>query len=512
VLELAGQLGSCGSTVYYRPESKKIMRSHGFLFFFSLTSGFPAIARSLLGIRQHHHRTTIHHYNALAQSCPRPARTVLQVTLDHHQQQRHENATEIDSDSISFSFDKEATPTTTTASADEREYKEWRQEDFFMSSTIPDIQSTTCTTKSNGNQTSTTYDADDRPSSILGMTPNAMVALNTVAIIWGSQHAVIKMVVEDAEAGPFTLLRFAIGASVASLPLLWMKQTSTSMRTSTLENDMESTTAVTATAIIQPAKYKNGNQQTVWRWGAEMGFWMFLGFAFQAVGLATTTAQRSGFLLYLNVKFVPFFAFLLFGKQISIATWISALTAFAGTALLSYDGTSWSLNQGDLWTIAAACASAMYILRLDTAANAVGNNNSVQLNAACLWIVTLLSALWSVMTVEDVSLLVPQLQRIVIAHPLELIYLSAVTTALANYIQTMSQKEVSAERASVIYAMDPVYGAAFSNILLGETLTSLGFIGAGLIAAAAATNALLDLGEQEEKSEATYVNPNDKLQ
>jgi hypothetical protein len=36
--------------------------------------------------------------------------------------------------------------------------------------------------------------------------------------------------------------------------------------------------------------------------GCELGLWTFLGFGLQAVGLETTTASRSGFLLYLNVK------------------------------------------------------------------------------------------------------------------------------------------------------------------------------------------------------------------
>lgn len=54
-----------------------------------------------------------------------------------------------------------------------------------------------------------------------------------------------------------------------------------------------------------------------------MGFWMLLGYAFQAIGLEYTTAQRSGFLLYLNVKFVPFFAKVLLDRSISVLTWAS---------------------------------------------------------------------------------------------------------------------------------------------------------------------------------------------
>ena len=34
----------------------------------------------------------------------------------------------------------------------------------------------------------------------------------------------------------------------------------------------------------------------------ELGLYTFLGFGLQAIGLETTTASRSAFLLYLNVK------------------------------------------------------------------------------------------------------------------------------------------------------------------------------------------------------------------
>jgi drug/metabolite transporter (DMT)-like permease len=349
-------------------------------------------------------------------------------------------------------------------------------------------------------------------AAILGMPPKAILALNFVAVIWGTQHAVIKMVVVDSEAGPFTLLRFGIGAMVATIPLLFQNSNKEQSAMS-LNVSSEGTRTSEHPGLEKSLSQTDDNlTTTVVRWGLEMGWWLFLGFAFQAIGLATTTAQRSGFLLYLNVKFVPFFAFLLFGRHISLPTWVSAITAFAGTALLAYDGTSWSLNEGDLWSMAAAAASAMYILRLDSASKAVGDNNSAQLNAVCLWTVTFFSAIWSMvessesMGTATVNTL-QQLIHIATSHPLELIYLSAVTTALANYIQTKSQKDISAERASVIYAMDPVYGAVFSNLLLGETLTSLGLVGAGMITVAAATNAFLDLG-----TAGTSEKPNDKTQ
>lgn len=98
--------------------------------------------------------------------------------------------------------------------------------------------------------------------------------------------------------------------------------------------------------------------------GAELGLYTFLGFAFQAIGLETTTASRSAFLLYLNVKIVPFLAAALYRREIPLATWLSALLALTGTCLLSTDGGM--PNAGDAWCVAAAVASALFILRLET--------------------------------------------------------------------------------------------------------------------------------------------------
>lgn len=234
-----------------------------------------------------------------------------------------------------------------------------------------------------------------------------------------------------------------------------------------------------------------------------MGAWMFLGFSFQALGLETTTAQRSGFLLYLNVKFVPFFSRVLLGRQISIPTWASALAAFCGTALLATDGESIGFNTGDIWSIAAAAASAMYIIRLEKAATSV--DDAAQLNAACLWVVALLASVWTFAgtlgTESGMTDTWEQLFSTAKAYPFQIIYLGAVTTTLANYIQSRGQQYISPERASIIYSLDPVYGAFFSWFLLGENIGGVqSFLGAGLITVAAATNAFLDFGKQDDDS------------
>jgi len=304
------------------------------------------------------------------------------------------------------------------------------------------------------------------------------VLLNIVAVIWGSQHAIIKTVVDDSDPAAFTFLRFGLASLIASPYLPGLKDT-------ILKRKDESTDPVD---IWKP-----------WRWGIEMGLWMFLGFSLQAIGLQSTTAQRSGFLLYLNVKFVPFFAKVLLGRQISKWTWLSAFAAFSGTALLALDGQSLGMNVGDVWSVLAAAASAMFILRLEKASSEVPKSS--ELNATSLIVVAMLSGAWLLLGSSG-SQIAAGVTETAMAHPLELVYLGAISTALANFIQAKAQKDVPAERASIIYSLDPVYGAFFSWIILGETLGGpQAYAGASIIFVAAASNSLLEFSKDKESKE-----------
>ncbi|GMH56706.1 hypothetical protein TrRE_jg2241, partial [Triparma retinervis] len=192
-----------------------------------------------------------------------------------------------------------------------------------------------------------------------------------------------------------------------------------------------------------------------------------------SISLLTTTASRSAFLLYLNVKFVPVFEYLLTGKLAKPSVWLSALVAVIGTSLLCVDdGGAASLspfNVGDLWSIAAAAASAMFIITLEKSAETVEEDQTVWLNAISINAVAVGALLWSVAghggNVAEAAL---DLQSTFTGNLYPLLYLGIVTTALANYLQTQGQRGVSASTASLIFALDPVWGAAFAYVILGE--------------------------------------------
>lgn len=64
-------------------------------------------------------------------------------------------------------------------------------------------------------------------------------------------------------------------------------------------------------------------------------------------------------------------------------------------------------------------------------------------------------------------------------------------------MQALGQRSIPAERAAVIYAMDPVYAAGFAYLLLGETLGPVGILGASIITGAA----LWSQGQQRLETE-----------
>lgn len=107
------------------------------------------------------------------------------------------------------------------------------------------------------------------------MSDNSIIWLNVVAVIWGSQHAVIKTCVEDLDPSSFSLVRFMVAAIIATPA--WLASSSSVELVNSKKDD---TSAIST---------QDSELATTWRWGAEMGFWMFLGYAFQAVGLAVST-------------------------------------------------------------------------------------------------------------------------------------------------------------------------------------------------------------------------------
>ena len=113
----------------------------------------------------------------------------------------------------------------------------------------------------------------------------SILLLNFVAVIWGTQHSFIKMSVEDCDASAFTFSRFALAAIIATIgPLLFRgddEDVLNNSNSSVSIADLDEEKNTQSSAMIENKE----ENRIAWRWGIEMGIWMLLGYAFQAIGL-----------------------------------------------------------------------------------------------------------------------------------------------------------------------------------------------------------------------------------
>lgn len=257
-----------------------------------------------------------------------------------------------------------------------------------------------------------------------------LLALSLVTLLWGTTFVVVKGAVAEMAPSLLVFLRFLL-ASLFFLPF----------------------------ALRLP--------KGAWGAGLELSFWLLLGYASQAVGLLYTSASRSAFITALNVVLVPLFLGLA-GRRLGLPVWLSALLAFLGVGLLSYDPKQPPLNLGDLWTLLTALTYALYIIRLEVYAKAFP---SLPLTAVQVLGTTLLALLWVVWER-------PALQGISWGAVL---YLGVAATALTTWLQTWGQRHVAAPQAAVLYTLEPVWATFFAFLLLGERLGASGALGALLV-------------------------------
>ena len=281
-------------------------------------------------------------------------------------------------------------------------------------------------------------------------------ALNACTVLWGTQHAIIKGLVISS---PLPMLVNAIRFSTAAV-------VTTSLRV----------LLATCHHSLPRADAHRGRCGLIVG-AAELAVWQTLGFTLQLIGLNYTTASRSAFLLYLNATIVPVIATILGERNIGLRTWVCVLVAVAGTLLLVNDGGA--PNVGDLWSLGAATASAMFIVRLTHAAK---GRNAANVSAATLAFTSV--GCWAiayVVAIQNQQRLDLEVWRMVREHLWPLLYLSIVVSAAASWLQASGQQSVPPQEAAVIYTLDPVYGALFAWLLLGEQLHTLGWVGVCLV-------------------------------
>ncbi|MBU7042672.1 MAG: DMT family transporter [Theionarchaea archaeon] len=200
--------------------------------------------------------------------------------------------------------------------------------------------------------------------------------------------------------------------------------------------------------------------------GIVIGIFLFLGYGFQTMGLQYTTPANTGFITGLSVVIVPFLSIFFLKKIPPLTAWIGVFCALVGLFFLSFQ--KLSMDFGDFLVLLGACSFAMHLILVGKYSP---QHDPFLLTTTQIGTVAALSCLLG--TPSSMVFNTPVVKAVIIT--------AVFATVLAFLIQTTAQKHTPATRTAVIFAMEPVFAALSSYILIHEVFTVQKIVGCGLI-------------------------------
>jgi len=256
-----------------------------------------------------------------------------------------------------------------------------------------------------------------------------------ITAIWGCTFVVVKGALADASPWPFLAVRFAL----AGLLLL---------------------------AILGRGRV---DRETILP-GCILGLLLFAGYSFQTWGLVYTTPSKSAFLTGFSVILVPLIL-RLSGVRMGFATLVGAALGLAGIYLLVAPSGMAAVNRGDLLTLAGALSFALHIV---VVGHYIRRFSFLHLVPIQILVVGLLSCV--------TLFLAPHQTLHFTARLCAAILVTAVlATGVAFSVQNWAQQYTPAAHTALIFALEPVFAALSSWIVIGEHLGGKALAGAGSI-------------------------------
>lgn len=263
-----------------------------------------------------------------------------------------------------------------------------------------------------------------------------------VALIWGSTFVVVQNAIQFIPPHLFNGLRFLIAAFVLSI----------------------------FTFKLPKSLYS----KELFKSGIFLGFFLFIGYAFQTVGLMYTTSSKAGFITGLSVMIVPLLAVFILKEKPNMIVFIAAMVGTLGLYFLTIAGIS-KINFGDFLVFICALGFALHIVYTGKFANKF---HALPLTIIQLLTVSCLSFLHSLLFDKSGITTAYLVNMDVI---IALVVTSILATALAFFIQTKFQQVTTAARVALIFAMEPVFAALTAFFVINERLSGYGLIGCLLI-------------------------------
>jgi drug/metabolite transporter (DMT)-like permease len=203
---------------------------------------------------------------------------------------------------------------------------------------------------------------------------------------------------------------------------------------------------------------------------------LFTGFAMitQQIGIVDSTAAKAGFLTALYLLLVPII-YLLFGKKVTWLQWGAIALGIAGVFYLSTEGRfDEGLTESDLLIMSCAVFYALQIITIDFRGQFI---DPIMFSFIQFAVAFLLSFI--------VSIFVEGFDTSFINHPEALgalFYVGAISGVLGYTFQIIGQNLFKNPTvASLLMSFEAVFALVMGYVLLGETLSWMEGLGAGLM-------------------------------
>jgi len=254
----------------------------------------------------------------------------------------------------------------------------------------------------------------------------------TATILWGVTFPIMKIAVVSISPVYLTFIRFAIASII--LFILFYKRIISSSKGQILS-------------------------------GIYIGIFLYFGYYFQIIGIVYTSAMHSTLITSLYVVISPILAFFLLKEGLDKKVIISLFLALIGLILITGILIT-NVNIGDILTLFSAIAYSFQVVYVD--------KYSKKYDPLAL-------TFFQIIMVVPLSLLFLPFSGIQVAWNntliFSIIYLSIFATALALLLQNFGQQGLDSATASMVFALEPVFGVIFSYFILGETMGPLQILG-----------------------------------
>ena len=295
-----------------------------------------------------------------------------------------------------------------------------------------------------------------------------MLCLLLTALIWGFAFVAQVQSMDSMSPMFFNATRFTLGALSLVPILLWQRG-----RGSSSISEAADTAAVGAgDQLVQtssPAIRLLANPIII---SVICGIVLFAASTLQQYGiLYGKSAGRAGFLTAMYIVMVPLLAFVFLRRRIGVLVFVAVALSIAGFYFLCITDGFGSIGLADILLVFTAVLFAVHILVIDTLGAKV---DAIKLSFGQFCTTAVLS--WTGSLIEG------SVDWAGAAHSwIPILYAGFGSVGIAYTLQVVGQQWVPPTRASLLMSLESFFSAVGGALLLGEVMTSRGYLGCALI-------------------------------